>query len=221
MIEVAFTSDPLPVDFQGTLEDFRTRFITNLRGTISRTQVLVGQIGGSEPLSNIGPWLNIDTWYVWNGSDYVPTTLKVGNSTYQVTLSNEFTGVKGIVPDKVQTLQDKSGVIALLSDVYEGRPSIIMGYDPPGVSTLDWGAGSHFFLLLTSNTTIKSINMLDGQDVIVAIRNAASSFTVTWPTFIFWTGGTPPVQSVTNKTDLYILSNIGGSVFGRQIAGYP
>jgi hypothetical protein len=55
----------------------------------------------------------------------------------------------------------------------------------------------------------------------VAMRNNATSFTITWPTApaIFWPGGSAPAQTA-SKTDLYIFKNIGGSIFGRQIANY-
>lgn len=217
MIDITFTSDPLPADFSGTLEDFRQRFLINLHGSISETQVLIGQINGAKPLTNAGPWLNNDTWYIWNGTDYVPATIKVGGADYQVTLSNQFAGTPDLLPDKIQTLQDRDGVIALLSDVYEGRPTVILTGTTP---VIDWGLGHHFFGLLEGHTTPQLINAKDGQKIAVAFRNGATAYGITWPANIFWAGGTP-TQSVTNKTDLYIIRNIGGSLLGRQIAGYP
>ena len=219
MINIRFSADPIPADFTGTLQDFQDRFLLNLRGTIDDSQVLAGQIGGSKPDTDVGPWLNGDSWHVWNGSEYVPTTVKVGGAGFVVQLGDYTTvGDTGILPTNVQTLQDKDGVIALLSDVYVGRPCVILSGTTP---TIDWNLGHHFALIpLSGNTTFKIANSQDGQRVVVAVRNAATTYTVTWPSSIFWTGGSAPTQSVTNKTDLYILDNIGGSVFGRQIAAY-
>jgi hypothetical protein len=217
MIHITFTSDPLPEDFQGTLEDFRERFLLNLRGTIDDTAVLTGQIGGARPTTNVGPWLNNGTWYVWNGADYVPTTVKVGGSNYVVQLSNEFVASKSVVPNRVQTLQDKDGTVALLSDVYEGRAVVTLTGTTP---TIDWSLSHQFSQLLTGNTTLKQINSKDGQQIWYTAKNGATPYTLTWPAGIYWPAGVAPTQSGANKTDLYILTNIGGSVIGRQVAGY-
>lgn len=218
-INISFTSDPLPSDFRGTLQDFQTRFLTNLRGSISETQVLTGQVGGSKPVSNSGPWLNNDTWYVWNGTDYVPTTVKVGNNGSVIKLGSFLGTSAGVaLSDFTQTLQDKDGTIALLSDVYQGRPSVVLSTTSP---TIDWSQGHQFVETLPGNTTIKMINSVDGESIVVALKNNATSYTVTWPTIpaIFWTSGSAPVQTA-SKTDLYILTNIAGSIFGRAVQNY-
>ena len=87
-INVHFTADPLPADFKGNFQDFQTRFLLNLRGTIDDTQVITGQVGGPKPDTNIGPWFNDDTWHAWNGSEYVPSTVKVGGAGYVVQLGD-------------------------------------------------------------------------------------------------------------------------------------
>jgi hypothetical protein len=216
MINITFTADPLPDDFSGSLQDFQNRFLANLHGTIQDTAVLIGQVGGSKPTSNIGPWLNTDIWYIWNGDDYVPTTIKIGGNQYTVTLTNEFAQEFGIIPDKVQTLQDKTGVIALMSDIFQGRPTVILTGTTP---TIDWNVSNSFSHILPGNSTYKITNVQDGLEVAIAVKNTGTSYTATWPSTIFWAGTTPPTQTA-NKTDMYILKGIGGSVFARQIANY-
>ena|SRR2546430_15547442 len=219
-MNITFTADPLPLDFKGTLQDFQNRFLLNLKGTISDTQVLIGQVGGSKPTSNIGPWLNGDTWYVWNGSEYIPTTVKVGGAGFTVQLGSYTTvgnSTSNILADKTQLLQDKDGTIALLSDVYVGRPAVLLTGTTP---TIDWSQGHHFAQTLTGNTAPRMINSQDGQTIAYSVRNNATSFTMTWTsTPVFWITGTPPAQTA-SKTDLYIFKNIGGTIFGRQIANY-
>jgi hypothetical protein len=210
MIPIRFTADPLPADFSGTLQDFQTRFLSNLTGEIQDDHVLIGQVGGAEPTTNVGPWLNVDTWYVWDGSKYVPAPLRVGNADFTISIQGDIT--KNII----QTLQDKDGVIALTSDVYEGRDTVVLSGTTP---TIDWGASNNFSQLLTGNTTYKLSNINDGQEIVIAVSNGVTAYTVSWPSSVFWTGGTP-VQSGINTTDLYLLKSIGGSVFGRQLAGY-
>jgi hypothetical protein len=65
------------------------------------------------------------------------------------------------------------------------------------------------------------INSVDGETIVVAMRNNATSYTITWPTTpaIFWSAGSAPVQKA-SKTDLYTFQNIGGSIFGKAAQNY-
>ena len=219
MINITFTADPLPPDFSGNLQDFQTRFLLNLRGKIADTQVLTGQIGGARPISNIGPWLNNGTWYVWNGSEYVPTTVRVGGAGYVVQLGDYTTvgdSVMSVLPTNTQHLQDKDGVVALTSDVYVGRPAVVLSGTTP---VIDWSKGHHFVQTLSGNTTPTMVNSQDGQRIVYSARNNATSYTFTWPVYIFWSGGAAPAQTA-SKTDLWVFENIGGSVFGKAVQNY-
>lgn len=218
MINIKFTADPLQDDFSGTLQDFQTQFLTNLRGTISETQVLVGQVGGVQPLTNIGPWLNNDTWFYWNGVEYVPMAVRVGAGAYTVKIGDNTTvgdSKSLVLPDFTQTLQDKDGTIALLSDVYVGRPAVVLTGTTP---TIDWSQGHHFTETLSGNTTIKMSNMQDGQRITVKLANSGTSYTVTWPSYVFWPSTTPTQTAL--KTDIYTFRNIGGTIIGRQVPNY-
>ena len=219
MIKIRFTADPLPSDFSGTLQDFQTRFLLNLKGTIEDNQVVAGQVGGPMPVVDVGPWHNGESWHVWNGSSYVPSIVKVGGAGYTVQLGDyTTTGTKQIVPNQKQTLQDKSGTVALLSDVNVGRPCVNLGGTTP---TLDWSLGHHFAEILAGNTTITHKNSQPGQRIAVTLKNNATSYSVTWSAIpaIAWPSGSPPSQTAL-KTDLYIFENVAGSILGRQIPNY-
>jgi len=220
MINIKFTADPIPVDFSVTLQDFQDRFLANLRGEIPDSQVLAGQSGGTRPTSDVGPWFNGQAWHVWNGSEYVPSPIKIGSGGYVIQLG-DYTTVgdsDSILPDRVQTLQDKDGTVALLSDVYEGRPTISLSGATP---MIDWSLSDSFTEVLPSNIVVSMKNSQPGQEIVVTFKNNATAYTVTWPSAppIFWPTGSAPAQTA-SKTDMYILKNIGGSILARQVANY-
>jgi hypothetical protein len=221
MIHIRFTADPIPPDFQGTLQDYQDRFLLNLHGHIEDTQVLTGQIGGARPTQDVGPWFSNDTWHSWNGSEYVPATVKVGGAGYVVQLGDYTSvgdGVSNPLPNRIQTLQDKDGTVALLDDVYVGRPPVVLSGTTP---VIDWNLGHHFVEVLPGNTTFRHINSKPGQRIVLLARNNTTSYTTTFaPTpAIFWPAGTAPSQTAL-KTDMYIFDNIAGSILGRQVPNY-
>jgi hypothetical protein len=87
--------------------------------------------------------------------------------------------------------------------------------------TINWSDGHHFTQILPSNVTISHINSQPGQRIVVTLKNNATSYTVTWSANagIFWPAGSAPAQTA-SKTDLYVFENVGGSIFGRQVANY-
>lgn len=219
-MNIRFTADPLPSDFKGSMQDFQSRFLLNLKGTVPDGNLLRGKIGGTKPNTNIGPWLNGSTWYVWNGSEYVPATLKVGGAGFIVQLG-DYTSVGSsaiALPTYVQTLQDKDGTVALLDDIYKGRDAVVLTGTTP---VIDWNLSNNFVETLSGNSTMGMDNSQDGQEIFVALRNNATSYSVTWQAVpvIFWSSGVAPTQTA-SKTDMYIFKNIGGSIFGRQIPNY-
>lgn len=219
MINISFEADPIPADFEGTWQDFQTRFLLNLRGTIDDTRVLTGQIGGARPTSDVGPWHDGESWNKWNGSEYVPSAIRIGGAGFKVQLGDYTTvGADTILPSRFQTLQDKDGIVALLDDVYVGRPAVeLIGTTP----SIDWNLGHHFYQILGGNTTIQHINSQPGQRIVVTLRNNATSYSVTWSATpeIFWPSGVSPSQTA-SKTDKYEFENINGSILGRQVPNY-
>ena len=215
MIQVKFTADPIPSDFNGSLQDFQDRFLLNLRGTIDEADVVLGQVGGTKPITDVGPWFDGESWHKWNGSDYVPSAVKVASAGYVVQLGDYTTVDATQLLPKTQTLQDKDGVVALLSDIYVGRPCVILTTATPSI---DWGLSNHFTETLSANTTVSMKNSKPGQRIVVTLVNP-SSYTVAWPSYIFWAGGSAPTQTTTG-TDKYEFENVAGSIYGSQGAAY-
>lgn len=72
-IPVDITIDPPPAHFKGEyLSDVLNLIAESLHGTMD-VHLLTGQIGGSRPTGDVGPWLNGIEWWYWNGKKYVPT----------------------------------------------------------------------------------------------------------------------------------------------------
>lgn len=70
-------------------------------------------------------------------------------------------------------------------------------------SDIDWTAGPVRTKTLSANTTFTFSNASTGQTIVVELTNTASNYTVTWPGTVTWAGGTPPVQTVGAKSDVY------------------
>jgi hypothetical protein len=66
-----FSVAPFPTGFSGDLNAYATQLVANLSATITGN-FLTGQVGGTAPTSNIGPWANGNTWWFWNASLTVP-----------------------------------------------------------------------------------------------------------------------------------------------------
>jgi hypothetical protein len=146
-------------------------------------------------------------WKYWNGTAYTPFKVWVGDPNHVVQLNAD-----SLTTNRVQNLQDKDGTIALTSDLFSGRPTQILSGATPSI---DWSSSGTYSILLSANTTFTSTLSQPGQEIYIAITNP-STYTVTWPSNFTWPGGTPPTQSVTNKTDLYRLKNVAGTIYGEQ-----
>lgn len=192
-----------------TIEQYHQALIASISSSTTSSLVMLGQVGGSAPVSNVGPWLNGTTWFAWNGSTYVPATIKVGDATYQITLAGTPTVNRTI------TLPDASGTLALTSDTTRATVSPTVS----ATTTIDWSLSNSFAIALDKNITIANTNSLSGQEISIAIYNPAA-WTVTWPGSVSWSGGTAPTQTTGAKTDVYRLCNIGGTVYGRAVQNY-
>jgi microcystin-dependent protein len=65
----------IPLGFKGDLQQYANVIIDNVTATVDAT-FLTGQMGGTMPTSDVGPWANGDEWWFWNASlgQYVPST---------------------------------------------------------------------------------------------------------------------------------------------------
>lgn len=95
-------------------------------------------------------------------------------------------------------------------------------YTQASISALniDWDSASVHYKTLAANSTITFSNDSDGQQVVVALTNTASNYTVTWPAGVKWSGGSAPTQTTGAKTDVYTFVKINGTVYGSAVQNF-
>lgn len=205
---LTFSDSGFPDPFTGSDQDFVDAFLQYLSASISSNNLLLGQIGGTMPVSNVGPWLDGNVWKIWDGSTYVPATQQISNSGFTITF-----GAETLTGDRTPQFQDKSGTVAMLSDVYDGRGTIVL----PSTSTpeFDWSQSFSFYKSMSANNTASFSNYLPGQTIHVLISHVGTN-TMTWPSYVKWEGGSEPAQTPSG-VDLYEFFNLAGTIYGKQV----
>jgi microcystin-dependent protein len=64
---VDITAKPLQPGFTGNLQELLNAFVDAMSASVEGS-FLTGQVGGTMPSSNIGPWANGDEWWFWDSS---------------------------------------------------------------------------------------------------------------------------------------------------------
>jgi sugar lactone lactonase YvrE len=86
-------------------------------------------------------------------------------------------------------------------------------------NTLDLSAGNYFNETLSANTTYAFSNVGDVQSFQLEVTGA-STYTITWPSSIEWSGGVAPDAPASGETDLFTITTDDGgtSYFGVKTA---
>lgn len=210
MVSIIFTDLGFPSGtFAGNVEDLKDAFTDNLGGELDDTKLILGQIGGSEPLSDIGPWLDGRTWKAWNGSNYTPAVINIGAAGDYIGLTANPTS------NRTQTLQDKEGTVALLSDIRDGRASVNLGLTS---NVIDWSTSDNFFHSYSADQVYTIANSLPGQEIAIAF-SSTGAHTPTFPDYVLWPGGTPPAAQ--SGVTIILLENVAGTIYGEIVGnGY-
>jgi hypothetical protein len=89
-------------------------------------------------------------------------------------------------------------------------------------AAIDWATSTSFYKTLAANTTFTFSNSVPGQQIVVAITNTASNYTVAWPASptLKWSGGSAPTQTIGAKTDVYTFVNVGGVIYGSVVQNF-
>ena len=210
-VTLSLTASAFSITPTWTVEQFHQALAASLSAGTTTSNVMLGQVGGSAPLSNVGPWLNGTTLFAWNSgsSTYVPATIKIGDATNQITLAGTPTANRTI------TIPDATGTLALTSDINRATVSPTLA----ATVNIDWSLSNSFAIPLDRNITITNSNSLSGQEIQVTIYNpAAAVWTVAWGADVHYVS--TPTQSTNNKTDNYWLRNVAGTICGRYLQAY-
>lgn len=82
---VDIVASPLPEGFQGNLQELLNAFAEHLSASVEAT-FITGQLGGTAPTQNVGPWANGNNWFFWDPA----------SGTYQPSEQGAPVGVIGI-----------------------------------------------------------------------------------------------------------------------------
>lgn len=196
-----------------TLNNIYSALHQNLTGTIDDT-VLPSVADPSQQKSSFAPWLNGSSWYVWDNDlkGYRPAVVFAD----KVKLDASPTA------NRIQTLQNKSGTVALLDDAYSVRDTVIL---PEGLVSVDWDRGIRFKCALSGNrqSAFYMTHSKPGMKIKLQVINKGTSQTVgTWDPLIKWPANTAPTMPAakpgTSSSIIIGLENINGTIYGDSSA---
>lgn len=138
-----------------------------------------------------------------------PAPIRVNNVTVDATPAN----------DRLQSIQDKDGEIALLDDAYGIRPTVIL---PEGLVSVDWDIANDFKCVLSGNreSVFYMFHSQAGQEINILVVNQGTNQLVdTWDTLIQWPSSTPPVMPPSTPGGYAMqkvnLVNVNGIIYGE------
>jgi len=235
LTKINFSRKALPnIQWNGDVSQLLDRIIQSLDGELE-DGALVGQIGGSSPPTNIGLWLNGNTWYNWSNTDgrYLPFPVVTGSTfhgvlyTTQLVSNAEFGNIALNLPDQ------NNAMLATLDDLKAATPIKTASAASGGTISFDWtGIGNNGTLYAVLSGTAGAVTVSpanaakDGQTVHLYIEqnaNATSTpFTITWPaTWIIKTGAVLTNRSSTTRIqDHFLVRQVGTSVFVDQLSSF-
>ena len=196
-----------------TLNNIYRALSQNLTGTIDNT-VLPAVVDPTQERSHFAPWLNGSTWYVWDAdiNGYKPAVVFAD----KVKLDASPTA------NRIQTLQNKSGTVATLDDVYKIRDTVVL---LEGLVSVDWDKGIMFQCTLNGKrqSAFYMAHSKPGMKIKLQIINKGTNQTVgAWDAAIKWPANTAPTVPAskpgTSNSIIVTLENINGTIYGDSSA---
>lgn len=217
-VPIIVTAGRLPLNLEVPPYALFQAIRNRMKGYLRGDSLLTGDaVSTSRPLSDIGPYFNGASWEFWDpaSSSYAPEVHKLDGQTPNVAV----TFASNPTAARLVYLQDKSGTMLFVNDIYVPRALVILLKAP---YVIDWGRSNDFMCLLHENTAFTMVGSKEGQEISVATRNDGTAFTVSWPSFVVWPAGIQPsmVPSQAGQSHLveWKFININGVIYGEQCA---
>jgi hypothetical protein len=192
------------LDSAFTLQDIYDKLVENLSGYVDSF------ISGGQEYS---PKFNGVSWMVWDGQKYIVPNPSVG----LLKLDGDPTS------DRIQTMKDQDGVIALLDDVYGIRDTVVL---PDGAVGVDWDRSNSFKCIIKRITYLHMQHAREGMTVNILIVNNGTDNTINWDASIKWPKDTTPQMPVSasgaSVSMLVTLRKVNGIIYGEsQLQTHP
>ena len=220
---VNFSITPFPdIQWSGDIAQLAQLLAEHLNGDLDQS-VFTGQAGGTEPLTDVGPWLKSDSqWWFWDGviAKYRPFSLVLGRvQGDDIVLTTVYAGAIG--ENIALFLPSKAGTIATIDDARAPLPTLPRANSS---ALIRWVGNT--YVLLTSNVTVTDAgNGKDGQSVDLYLETppgTAIAHTVAFPAA--WRKTTGLTLSTTDGThravDRFKISRVGNDTFVSKTGAF-
>ena len=122
--------------------------------------------------------------------------------------------------NRLQILQNKSGVVALLDDTYLIQDTVIL---PEGLVSVDWDMGKNFMCVLSADrqSAFYMTHSRAGMERNLLIINEGTKQTIgAFDPSILWPAGTAPTMPAASAGSsallLVMLRNVNGLIYGES-----
>ena len=227
---VNFSITPFPsTQWSGDVFQLAQLIADHLNGDLDNS-VFSGQLGGNEPLTDVGIWLHFDIWHHWDGNagKYVPFPLAAGLLfedvvRYTTLVAQAETNIVLLLPETGGTLArlEDLGMSGLSGPTETMGSTIAAGEVPSPGSTVNLDAQENtLFLIIDDDITITGgDDWADKKTFDLWVQtspNLGTAPVITWPaTFRFPVGGA--ALQTTDSTHFAVnhfrITSIGGTIY--------
>ncbi len=191
-LPISLSVGNLPLNFEGTADELFQAMRLRMKGIADATGILTGNtVSITAPISNVGPWFDGKMWWFWNNTmlSYTPEVHRLDGPNPDINTTIKATPTKS----RLVFIQDKSGEMLLVNDIYVPRAMVILNSLP---LTIDWSKSNDFIHVLKANSRIFMVGFREGQEIRAYVYNSATAFSCNWPIYTLWPGGIEPTMPV-------------------------
>lgn len=210
-----------PTQWSGDVFQLAQLLAEHLQGDLDDS-VFSGQEGGTEPLTDIGLWLDDDVWKHWDTvlGKYVPLKVVAGLVSNGI-LHTTTLAATSTTGDITLNLPSKSGTLATTEDAKAPGETHTSAANS---LALDWESEKEY-IVISGNLSISEAKPgTDGQSVELFVETPpghGSALTITFPSAWRQVGGTLSTTDATHRAvDKFLIERIGTSTFVAKISSW-